>query len=113
MSENYRNMLSLGVLLLIMVVVILLTAFQVISIGLIVPVFLVLAGCWTLALAFMRSSQTKKYSSGAFGTMGLGVLLIALGVAWYIFSINWLFSLALILFVLGAIAVAAALLLRK
>ncbi len=107
MSEHYRNMLSFGVLLLIIVVVILLTAFQVIGVGLIVPVFLVLTGCWTLAVAFMRSSRsTSAYS---FGTLGLGIVLIALGVAWYIFSINWLYSLALILFVLGAIAVASAL----
>ena len=109
MSENYRNMLSLGVLLIIMVVVILLTALQIVSTGLIVPIFLVLVGCWTLALAFLRSSQPKKFESGAFGTLGLGAVLIALGVAWYIFSINWLFSLALILFVLGALAIAAAL----
>ncbi len=101
-------MLSFGVLLLIIVVVILLTAFQVIDIGLIAPVFLVLTGCWTLAVAFMRSSHSTS-SAYSFGTLGLGVVLIALGVAWYIFSINWLFSLALILFVLGAIAVASAL----
>ncbi len=108
MSEHYRNMLSFGVLLLIIVVVILLTAFQVIGVGLIVPVFLVLTGCWTLAVAFMRSSRSTS-SAYSFGTLGLGIVLIALGVAWYIFSINWLYSLALILFVLGAIAVASAL----
>ena len=109
MSESFRNMLSLGALLIIMVVVILLTALQIISIGLVVPIFLVLVGCWTLALALMRSWQPKKYASDASGTMGLGVVLIALGGAWYLFSINWLFSLALILFVLGALAIAAAL----
>ena len=109
MRENYRNLLSLGVLLIIMVVVILLTALQIIGIGLIVPIFLILAGCWTIALAFMRSSQQNKYTSYTFGTLGLGVVLIALGVAWYIFPINWLFSLALILLALGAIAIAAAL----
>ena len=110
MSENYRNMLSLGVIFIITVVVILLTALQIIGIGLIVPIFLVLAGCWTLALAYIRSSQPKEHASNAFGTMGLGLVLIALGVAWYIFSINWLFSLALILLVLGALTIAAALL---
>lgn len=103
-------MLSIGVLLIIMVIVILLTAFQVIGTGLVVPVFLVLTGCWTIAIAFISPPQQKKTSSYAFGIVGLGVFLIAVGVAWYIFSINWLFSLAVVLLTLGATAIAAALL---
>ena len=109
MSANYRNLLSLGVLLIIAVAVILLTAFQTISIRLIVPIFLVLAGCWTLALAFMRSTR-PKHATGTFGTICFGVFFIASGFAWYIFPVNWLFSIALTLSVLGAIAISAALL---
>ncbi|HEX9262615.1 MAG TPA: hypothetical protein VF893_08835 [Candidatus Bathyarchaeia archaeon] len=108
MDESNRNMLSVGVLLIIIVVAILLMATQIISIGLVIPLVLILAGCWVLVLSYMRSSQ-PEYPSGAFGTMGLGIVLIAFGVAWYLFSINWLFSLALILLVLGALAIAAAL----
>lgn len=109
MRENYLNMLSLGVLLIILVVVILLTALQIIGVGLIIPIFLVLIGCWTMALSFMHSSQPNKRASYVFGTLGLGVVLIALGIAWYIFPINWLFSIALILAVLGALAIVEAL----
>ena len=107
MSENYRNLLSLGALLIIAVAVILLTAFQIIDIELIVPIFLVLVGCWTIMLAFIKPAKSK-YGMGTFGTVGLGAFLVTLGFAWYIFAFNWLFALASLLFVLGGIAIAAA-----
>ena len=109
MSATHRNMLSLGVLLIIAVVVVLLTAFQIIDAGLIVPTFVVLAGCWAISLALMGLVQSK-HATGTFRTAGFGVFLIAFGVAWYIFPLNWLFSIALILAVLGVIAISAALL---
>jgi len=64
----------------------------------------ILAGCWALVhhLAVLATNTHR-----ALGTMGLGIVLIAFGVAWYLFSINWLFSLALILLILGALAIVA------
>jgi hypothetical protein len=109
MAESKRQLLSIGVFFIIIVVAILLVAANVISWWLIVPVILVLAGVWTLALAAMRSSGPQKYERGAFSTLNLGLLMIAVGGAWYLFTYNWLYSLALILLVLGAIAIAAAL----
>ena len=109
MAESKRQLLSIGVFFIIIVVAILLVAVNVISWWLIVPVILVLAGVWTLALAAMRSSSPQKYERGAFSTMGFGLLMIAVGGAWYLFSINWLYSLALILVVLAALVIAAAL----
>ena len=109
MAESNRDMLSLGVFLIIIVVGILLTATQIITIGLIIPLVLVLAGCWMLVLAAMRASKPQKYTPDAFATLSLGLTMIALGGAWYLFAINWLYSLALILLVLGALAIAAAL----
>ena len=41
--------------------------------------------------------------------MSLGLLLIAVGGAWYLFPVNALYSLALVLLVFGALAIAAAL----
>jgi hypothetical protein len=76
---------------------------------LIIPLILVLSGCWTLVLAGIRASNPQKYERGGFSTMGLGLLMIAVGGAWYLFRINWLYSLALILLVLAAIAIAATL----
>jgi uncharacterized membrane protein HdeD (DUF308 family) len=76
---------------------------------LIFPLILVISGCWTLVLAGIRASKPQKYERGAFSTMGLGLLLFAVGGAWYLFAFNPLYSLALILLVLGALAIAAAL----
>jgi heme/copper-type cytochrome/quinol oxidase subunit 3 len=110
MAESRREMLSIGVFLIIVVAAIVLYAAQVISDWtLIFPVILVLSGCWLLALAAMRASNQQKYERGAFSTMGMGLLLIALGGAWYLFAFNSLYSLALILLVVGALAIAAAL----
>jgi hypothetical protein len=110
MAESKRQLLSIGVFLLIIVVVILLYAAQVFTDWtLIIPLILVLSGCWTLVLAGIRASNPQKYERGGFSTMGLGLLMIAVGGAWYLFRINWLYSLALILLVLAAIAIAATL----
>jgi hypothetical protein len=110
LAESRREMLSIGVFLIIIVVSIILYAAQVIADWtLVFPLILVLSGCWTLVLAGIRASNPQKYERGAFSTMGLGLLLIAVGGAWYLFAFNPLYSLALILLVLGALAIAAAL----
>jgi hypothetical protein len=109
MAESRRDTLSLGVFLIIIVVAILLYAASLIDWTLIIPVILVLSGCWTLVLAGMRATNPQKYERGAFSTISLGLVLIAVGGAWYLFVIDPLYSLALILLVFGALAIAAAL----
>jgi hypothetical protein len=110
LSESRRQLLSIGVFLLIIVVVIVLYAAQVFTDWtLIIPLILVLSGCWMLVLAGIRASNPQKYERGGFSTMSLGLFMIAVGGAWYLFRINWLYSLALILLVLAAIAIASAL----
>jgi len=108
MAESGRDMLSLGVFLIIIVVGIVLFAAGLIGWTLIVPVILVLSGCWMLVLAAMRGSKPQKYAPSAFGTLSLGLFMIAVGGAWYLFAFNWLYAIALILLVLGALAIAAA-----
>jgi len=108
-SESRRQLLSIGVFLLIIVAVVLLFAVNIIGWTLIIPLILVLSGCWTLVLAGIRASNPQKYERGAFSTIGLGLFMIAVGGAWYLFAFNPLYSLALILLVLGALAIAAAL----
>ena len=109
MAESRRETLSIGVFLIIIVVAIILYVASLIDWTLIFPLILVLSGCWTLVLAGMRAANPQKYERGAFSTMSLGLLLIAVGGAWYLFAVNPLYSLALVLLVLGALAVAAAL----
>ncbi len=108
MSENQRQLLSIGVFLIIIVAVILLFAASIIGLLLVFPLILVLAGVWTLVLAGMRYSSPQKYEQSGFGTLMMGLLLIAVGGAWYLLYFNWLFSIALVLLVLGIIAIVSA-----
>jgi hypothetical protein len=108
MSAGRRELLTIGVFFIVVLVAILLFAANFINWTLIVPVILVLFGIWMLALAAMRSANPQKYERDVFSTISTGVLLIAVGGAWYLFPINWLYSLVLILLLLGAVAIAAA-----
>jgi len=109
MAEDRQTLLTVGAFFLILAVAIVLYAASVISWTLIAPVVLSLFGVWILALAGMRNTNPQKYARGAFSTLSLGLLLISAGGAWYLFSFNWLYSLALILVVLAALAIATAL----
>ena len=109
MAEDRRTLLSVGAFFIILVVSLLL-ALQVFNDWtLTFPLLLLLFGVWMLALAGMRGSSPEKYARSAFSTMSLGLILIAVGGAWYLFSYGWLYSLIVILLVFGAIAVVAAL----
>jgi|SRR5664279_3279018 hypothetical protein len=109
MSSSDRQLLSFGVFLIIIVVGILLATAGIIGWGLFVPVVAVLCGLWAIVLGGMRSSKTQKYERGSFSTMASGAGLIALGAAWYLFGINWIYSLVVILLAIAALAIATSL----
>ena len=102
-------MLTIGVFFIVLVVALVLYAGGAIDWTLVVPVVLVLFGVWMLALAVMRGANSGKYERGSFSTLSMGLLLIAVGGAWYLLGMNWLYSLALILVVLAALAIDSAL----
>jgi len=110
LAESGREILSIGVFLIIVVVAILIYAAQVITDWMLIfALVFVLFGCWTLVLAGMRASNPQKYERGAFSTLSLGLVLIALGGAWYLFAFNPLYSLAILLLVFASLALAVAL----
>jgi hypothetical protein len=109
MSESRRQLLSIGVFFIILVVAVLLVATSILSWTLFGPLVLGLFGVWILVLATMRGAKPQKYERSSFSTMAMGLCLIVLGGAWYVFTFGWLYSLALILLALGLIAIAAAL----
>ncbi len=109
MSENNQSLLSIGAFFVAIVIAVLLYATGLIIWTLIFPVVLVLFGAWLIGLAGVRGNRTSKYERGTFGSMALGLVLIAVGGAWFLFSISWLYSLVLILLVLAVLAIAAAL----
>ncbi len=109
MSNNDRQLLSFGLFLIIIVVGILLSLAGIIGWGLFVPVVAVLSGLWVIALGSLRTRKTQKYERGSFSTIASGAGLIALGAAWYLFGINWLYSLVIILLAIAALAIATSL----
>jgi len=108
-SESRRQLLTIGVFCIILVVAILLAATAIISWGVFVPLVLALLGVWLLGLAAMRGTNPQKYERGSFSTAIMGFLLVGAGGAWYLFSYNWLYSVAVLLLVAAGTAIAAAL----
>ena len=109
MSESNRNLLTIGIFILIVVVAIILYMAGLIDWMRIVPVVLLLSGAWLLTLGVIRASKPVKYERGSFSTIALGLIVIVSGGAWFLFSINWLYSVIVILLVVAALAIAAAL----
>jgi hypothetical protein len=109
MSEDKRHLISIGVFFLVLVATLLLFALNIIGWTLIVPMVLVLCGAWMLVISVMRGSSPLKYERDSFSMLSLGLLLLAVGGAWYLFESNWIYSIALILLVLGVLAIATAL----
>jgi hypothetical protein len=109
MSESNRNLLTIGIFILTIVVAILLYVANIIDWTLIVPVVLLLSGLWLLALGAIRQSKPVKYERSSFSTMALGFVAVAIGGAWFLYRFNWLYSLVVILLVVAALAIVAAL----
>ncbi|MGD6807221.1 MAG: hypothetical protein ACQCN4_09725 [Candidatus Bathyarchaeia archaeon] len=109
MSESNRTLLTIGVFFLTIVVAVLLYVVGLIDWTLIVPVVFLLSGLWFLALGAMRMGKPVKYERSPFSTMALGLCAIAVGGAWLLWGINWLYSLIVILLAVAALAITAAL----
>jgi len=110
MSQSNRELLSIGIFFLIIAVALGLYATGVIADWtLIIPTVLVLSGCWFVVLAGLRISRPQKYERGAFSTLSVGLLLLAFAGAWYLSAVNFIFSLVLILVIIGALVIFVAL----
>jgi len=105
-----RNLLTIGALFIILVVSLLLyyPANVLTQWWMVLATIIALFGCWLMVLAEMQHSNPEKYGRSAFSYFGWGLLLIAVGGAWFLYTVNWVYSLAVILLVLGGLAIAAA-----
>jgi hypothetical protein len=105
-----RNLLTIGALCVIIVVSVLLyvPAGVLTAWWMVLATMIVLFGVWLMALAVMQRSSPEKYGRGAFSYFGWGLLLIAFGGAWFLYPYNWVYSLAVFLLVLAALAIGAA-----
>lgn len=105
-----RGLITIGVFLIIVVVSILLyQPLKIIDWTLILPMIIVLSGCWLAVLGGLRYSSPQKYERGPFSTASWGLLLVAVGAAWFVYGYGWYYSLAILLLALAALAIAAAL----
>ena len=113
MSESRRQLLTIGVFFIIVVVAILLYPAKIITNGWnILQLIIVLFGAWILVLAGMRAMSPQKYERSPYSTVQMGVLLMAIGGAWFLWGYTangWIYTRALLLLTLGAIAIASAL----
>lgn len=111
MARQYE-LLSLGALLVIAAVLLVAFAVAVITrLDEVLALTIALYGIWTMILAGIRVRNPEKYGRGAYSTLVMGVMLTALGGAWvlYIEGTNIIITIALILVVVGILAVASAL----
>jgi predicted RND superfamily exporter protein len=112
MSESRRQLLTIGVFFIIIVVAILLYPANVThNWWNILQLIIVLFGVWMLVLAGIRAMGPQKYERSPYSMVQMGVLLMAIGGAWFLWGINsngWIYSIALLLLALGAIAVVSA-----
>jgi len=77
----------------------------------VIALIIALYGVWTMILAGIRVKNPEKYGRGAYSTLVMGVLLTAFGGAWTlsIEGASIFITVALILVVIGILAVATAL----
>jgi len=108
MVKAERNLLTIGAIFVIIVISILLYAAKLLSGYYIVPTIIAMFGIWLMILAVMQRLDAERYGRGAFSYFSWGLLLVAIGGAWFIYSYNAIYSIAVILIVLAAIAIAAA-----
>ena len=105
-----RNLLTIGAVFVIIVISILLYYPANLYGGwYILPTIIGLFGIWLEVLSFMQHSNPEKYGRGAFSYFGWGLLLVAVGGAWFLDGYGYgIYALALILLVIGGLAIAAA-----
>jgi hypothetical protein len=71
-----------------------------------------LLGLWIIVSAGIRARNPSKYERGAYSTFVMGLLLLAVGGAWFVNIVtsgNLIFSIFLLLLVIGLLVIATAL----
>jgi len=112
MPRMSLGLLSFGVFVIIVAVAIVVAVQFSLSWGASLALIIALYGGWTIALAGIRIKNPEKYARGAFSIFAWGILLVAVGGAWFIYSLEaayWLYSVLLLLIVVGILAVVSAL----
>ena len=108
------DIISFAALLVIVAVSILLyTPLGYIGLEMTVPFVLFLFGLWLAGLSGFKAAKPAKYERGAFSTFAWGILITAVGGAWFLSALHWAYSLVLLLLVIATLAVASTFRTRK
>jgi prolipoprotein diacylglyceryltransferase len=104
------EMLSFGVFAIIVALTLVAYSATILNAGQIFPVIIAFYGIWTIVLAGIRTQNPEKYGRGAYSTMVMGVILLAIGGAWFLLTTGMdpILTMALLLVVVGILAVASA-----
>jgi len=107
------GLLSFGVFVVIVAIcLVALAAGYIATIGEALSLVITFFGVWVIVLAGIRTKSPEEYERGAFSTFAWGVLITAVGGAWFLYiwnPQNLAYSLALLLVIIGILAVTAAL----
>ena len=113
MSRRPLGLLSFGVFVVIVAVCLVAWAAEYIATATeVVSLVITIFGVWVIVLAGIRAKSPEKYERGAFSTFAWGVLITAVGGVWLLYTWypeNLVYSLALLLVIIGILAVSAAL----
>ncbi len=115
MRRRPSGLLSLGVLVVIVALCLMITT----KIDELISLVTTFFGVWVIVLAGMRArapiEELERYERGAFSTLAWGILLVSIGGAYFlnIRTGYWVYSLALVLLVIGVLVVTAALRSRR
>ena len=112
MQSWRQEVLTLGALIIIVAVVIIAYAANLlVSLLEIIPLIIAFYGCWLIVAAGIRARNPSKYARSAFSLFGWGMLLAAIGFGWdlNVRGMNWIYTLAVVLLLLGILAVVVAL----
>jgi len=112
MPQKPLGLLSFGVFVIIVAISIVVSVQLGLSWNASLALIVTLYGVWTIALAGVRVKNPEKYARGAYSIFAWGILLVAVGGAWFIYSLEaayWLYSVLLLLVVVGILAVVSAL----
>lgn len=112
MPKKPTGLLTLGVFVVIVAICLMAYAAQLIKRpDEVLSLIIVFNGVWVIVLAGIRVTSPEKYERGAFSTFAGGTLLVAIGGAWFlnIQVADLVYTLAVLLGVIGILAVASAL----
>ena len=110
MAQQYET-LSFGVLMVIIALMLIAYSSGIVDLGQMMALIIASYGVWTMVLAGIRMRNPEKYGRGAQSTLTMGIVLIALGGAWFLLTvgISAILAIALLIVIVGILAVVSAL----